>query len=1095
MNNISGTYEELYNLMADIKRFVFSTTQLLDPESIVDILASQLQQSAFPERSSLWLVEGDLITEKAATGLVIPSDNRRSFALDSSRTLITLIRKQKIIWSVDPLEGDLLFPGFQSPTLFPIKRHHLAWGFIVIDGVTHNRRDNFQFLSQFISLLLDMTYSHQGVNDQNEELNDLTGVLFTQNEQLASLSRVGVQISVADSNELICRIIVSTAVNEFGAGRGALLLLDRGSNQLHCLSAIGLEGIEGGILEGEPCKEIINCIQNGRIAKYIDSSAPLRVAGNSIEEWGIFPLKVKNGVLGILVTDFAGQDISDILAMLVNYGAVAIDSLAQKREKEVNHELLEKKTGELAAVNEKLGLLSVTDELTGLSNRRYYQERIAMELSRANRYGSPLSLLVIDIDHFKSINDTLGHAAGDRVLKELAHRIAKHVRLSDLVVRYGGDELVVLLADTEQESAAIVAELIRKVTCEKPVDAGGELVTVTISVGVATFPSPSVKSGGELFKEADRALYLAKEGGRNRVVTADGKAFATERMQKAGQNVAQVSEALRESERKYRVLFEGSPLGIMGADIENRRLVFVNPRICRMFGYSEAEMLQLTIEELYPGEAMERVLSEFGSVALNEKNVFNSVPCLRKDGSVFYAEIASSTAVVEGQDCVVGFFTDVSERLQMHKEMEQQSLYLQEINSAMFALTEINVGVNRIITSLAKATTTEETCLLLIRAISEEFNIPRLIMGMPGRDGTFIVTGAHGFPDDTSSDDIWRRLQPEKMVPLLMKSGRRLWKNELDAASVDTTQLFADCSIWPLKGKRGVLGFLAIDDPGPEQGDLLAIFLNQAGAFLENVVLYEEMTRMNEDILAVNIKLRETDAQKSDFLNIVAHDLRTPLTSIRSYAELLLMYKDEPSEIREEFLGIISKESVRLGNLIGDFLDIARIESGSFKYNMKSVDLKGLITHALSVFQGEAFRKKITLESEVDPDLPEITGDDGRIGQMLANLLSNAVKFTTEGGRIKVEGRTNSGNVEISVADSGGGIDPKDQQMIFEKFGQVEDRGDGKVKGGTGLGLAITREIVEKHGGSVRVESELGCGARFVVTLPVIMVDDEKKQG
>ncbi len=1091
MNNISGTFEELYNLMADIKRFVFSTTQLLDPEAIVDIISSQLQQSAFPERSALWLVEGDLITEKAAVGLVIPSDKRRSFALNSYRTLITLIRKQKIIWSVDPLEGELLFPGFNSPTLFPIKRHHTAWGFIVIDGVSHDRRDNFQFLSQFISLLLNMTFSHQVVTEQNEELSDLTGVLFNQNEQLASLSKVGVQIAVADSNEQICRLIVTTAVNEFGADRGALFLLDKGSNQLNCLSAIGLAGIEGESLDGEPCKEIITCIQNGRIAKYSDTSTPLRLADNSIEEWGIFPLKAKNGVLGILVADFGSQDICDILAMLANYGAVAIDSLAQKREKEINHELLEIKSGELAAVNEKLGLLTVTDELTGLANRRYFQERIAMELSRANRYGSPLSLLVIDIDRFKSINDTLGHAAGDKVLKELAHRIAKQVRLSDLVVRYGGDELVVLLADTELEAAGIVAELIRDVVREKPVNAGDRPVTISISVGVATFPSPSVKSGEELFNEADKALYLAKERGRDRVVMADGKACSTERVQKAGQNVAQVSEALRESEKKYRVLFEGSPIGILGADIENRRIVFANPRICAMFGYSEVEMLLLTIESLYPEEAIERVLSEFGSMARNEKSVFNSVPCLRKDGSVFYAEIASSTTEVHGQDCAVGFFTDVSERLQMHKELEQQSHYLQEINSAMFALTEINVGVNRIITSLAKATTTEETCLLLVRAISEEFNIPRLIMGMPGRDGTFREAGTHGFPEDTSSNDIWSRLRPEKMVPLLMKSGRRLWKMELDAAAVDTTEVFTDCSIWPLKGKRGVLGFLAIDDPGPEQGDLLAIFLNQAGAFLENVMLYEEMTRMNEDILAVNMKLRETDAQKSNFLNIVAHDLRTPLTSIRSYADLLLMYKDEPSEIREEFLGIISKESVRLGNLIGDFLDIARIESGSFKYKMKSVDLKGLINHALSVFQGEAYRKKIALVGEVDPNLPEITGDEGRLGQMLANLLSNAVKFTPEGGRIEVEGRMSFDNVEITVVDSGGGIDPKNQQMIFERFGQVEDRGDGKVKGGTGLGLAITREIVEKHGGSVRVESGLGRGARFVVTLPVIKGDDE----
>jgi signal transduction histidine kinase len=206
------------------------------------------------------------------------------------------------------------------------------------------------------------------------------------------------------------------------------------------------------------------------------------------------------------------------------------------------------------------------------------------------------------------------------------------------------------------------------------------------------------------------------------------------------------------------------------------------------------------------------------------------------------------------------------------------------------------------------------------------------------------------------------------------------------------------------------------------------------------------------------------------------------------------MYKDEPDEIREEFLTIISHESVRLGNLINDFLDLSRIESGSMKYDMKRADLSAIVSHALAVFRGDAERKRITLSCDIELGLPEIMADGARLGQVFANLLSNATKFTNDGGAISVQARLGGGDnggdcVEITVTDSGIGVDPEDHQKIFEKFGQAEERGDARAKGGTGLGLTISREIVERHGGSILVDSELGKGARFIVTLPIVQVD------
>ena len=171
--------------------------------------------------------------------------------------------------------------------------------------------------------------------------------------------------------------------------------------------------------------------------------------------------------------------------------------------------------------------------------------------------------------------------------------------------------------------------------------------------------------------------------------------------------------------------------------------------------------------------------------------------------------------------------------------------------------------------------------------------------------------------------------------------------------------------------------------------------------------------------------------------------------------------------------------------------------------------------HFILVYQGDMQRREISFTAEIEPDLPEVFGDEGRIGQVVSNLLSNATKFTPDGGQIRVEANliddcqlnienlgkkpdcehlliannqssiVNIQCIEVSVADSGPGVDPQYHKKIFDKFGQV-DNPDAKAKGGTGLGLAIAKEIVEYHGGKIWVESRLGKGAKFKFTLPIL---------
>jgi two-component system cell cycle response regulator len=168
---------------------------------------------------------------------------------------------------------------------------------------------------------------------------------------------------------------------------------------------------------------------------------------------------------------------------------------------------------------EALRRLATRDELTGLLNRREYERILADEEDRARRFGHPLSLVVIDMDHFKSVNDTHGHPAGDAVLKEAARRIAGAIRTVDRAARIGGEEFALILVQTDRAAAAEVARRAIESISKDPVVAGAVSLAVSASAGVAELPADAAVAA-ELFAAADKALYAAKEGGRNRAVTA-----------------------------------------------------------------------------------------------------------------------------------------------------------------------------------------------------------------------------------------------------------------------------------------------------------------------------------------------------------------------------------------------------------------------------------------------------------------------------------------------------------------------------------------------------------------------------------------------
>jgi two-component system sensor histidine kinase BarA len=234
-----------------------------------------------------------------------------------------------------------------------------------------------------------------------------------------------------------------------------------------------------------------------------------------------------------------------------------------------------------------------------------------------------------------------------------------------------------------------------------------------------------------------------------------------------------------------------------------------------------------------------------------------------------------------------------------------------------------------------------------------------------------------------------------------------------------------------------------------------------------------------------NVALFEANKIKSQFLAIVSHELRTPLTSIIGFAELLREAASVQGGRALRYAENIMSSGRMLLGLINDLLDLAKIEAGKLELHLANVDLSELVRNLSDFIRPLADKKSLQLVTEIDPDIPPIVSDAGRIQQVLYNLLSNAVKFTPEGGLVEVRlTRATETTIAVSVRDTGIGIPPDQIGSVFEKFRQLDDSMT-REHSGTGLGLAISRELVTLLGGAITVTSEINKGSIFSVTLPI----------
>ncbi|MGY0634844.1 ATP-binding protein [Luteimonas sp. A478] len=244
------------------------------------------------------------------------------------------------------------------------------------------------------------------------------------------------------------------------------------------------------------------------------------------------------------------------------------------------------------------------------------------------------------------------------------------------------------------------------------------------------------------------------------------------------------------------------------------------------------------------------------------------------------------------------------------------------------------------------------------------------------------------------------------------------------------------------------------------------------------------LEQTSSELREANEQLKSLDRMKDDFISSVSHELRTPLTSIRALAELMHDTADiEPAQ-REEFLAIIVAESERLGRLVSQVLDMAKIEAGMAEWHIEPLDLREVVVAALKS-TGELFRSKdVAVHVHLPDAVPPVAADRDRLAQVMLNLLSNAAKFVpTTGGRVEVRLREESDGLVVEVADNGPGVPERERPTVFDKFRQGGDELDRPP--GTGLGLTISRQIVEHLGGKIWLHHQADGGACFAFKLPL----------
>jgi circadian clock protein KaiC len=492
-------------------------------------------------------------------------------------------------------------------------------------------------------------------------------------------------------------------------------------------------------------------------------------------------------------------------------------------------------------------------------------------------------------------------------------------------------------------------------------------------------------------------------------------------------------EELKESEEKFRDLFENANDLIQSADV-NGRFIYVNKKWLMTLGYTEDEVKSLTITDILRKDQIPHCMEIINEVRNGKSFEKVETVFMSKNGREIYVEGGANAKFKDGKFIATrGFFRDITERKQAEKVLRDS----EERFRAIFDCT--NDGI------------------IIADTENKKFVI-----------GNKAISNMLGYNIDEIKNLGVMEIHPQKDLSFVIEQFEKLARKEIALAE----------NI-PMKRKDGSIFYADINSvPVTLAGKTFLL-----GSFRDITI----RKQAQEELKVVNEKLNQI---KSDFFEVTTREIRSPLTTIKGYMEMLSNRAfGEITDEQKKYLEIVLRNTNRLDNIVSDLVDISRIESGSMAFTSEKTIVSKMVNEAVEKMQSSANEKNIAIHVEIEDQTPDLIIDQDRIKQVIINIIEYAIKFSPDETTVNLRAKKHETDVLFEIQGQGISIAKDKQKKIFNAFYRA-DEGKSKEFSGGGIRLALSRGIVTIHGGKIWVESEDGKGSTFRFTLPIKPVDN-----
>jgi PAS domain S-box-containing protein len=508
-------------------------------------------------------------------------------------------------------------------------------------------------------------------------------------------------------------------------------------------------------------------------------------------------------------------------------------------------------------------------------------------------------------------------------------------------------------------------------------------------------------------------------------------------------------EALRESEERFRTIFEGAAEGIAVANVKTESLVFANSAMCELTGYSLKELISLSVGDIHSREDLPYVLGEFEKLAERKANIASDIPVLRKDGQVVYCDVTSKSYCFGKEECLVGFFRDITERKKAEEALrESEERFRTIFEGATDGILGANIETQRLVFA------NPQMCQMMGYSLEELLK----------RGVADIIHPKESLPYVVDMFDMFTK----------QLTGEIILSKDMPILREDKQIIYCDISSRPLEiGKQPCLVGFFRDVTERKKAEKKLVESNSA---LEKRL--SEITILQKELETTNQLLGQSNVDLENYTYVVSHDLKAPLRAIRSFSTFLLEdYSGKLDAKGQDYLRRIVDASSRMDTLIENLLLLSRV--GRKFMEVEIVDLNQLLEEIVADLEPSIQKNNGKV---IFHNFPAVSVQRTWMKELFMNLIDNGLKFNkSKTPRVEVTYEEKEPGLLFKVHDNGIGIEEKYFDQLFTLFKRLHTQEEYE---GTGAGLAICKKIVQQFGGRIWVESQVRRGSTFFFTLP-----------